>query len=110
MNVAKIRIALGVKVDPQLEPFDLQILQIDVSSQVERVKIFDSHRRENAIDLAKFLASLCIVKFDAEQLDRLWRQRRVKVFDLSAYAVLCERVLDLAGDVAIDEAKPKREQ
>ena len=34
----------------------------------------------------------------------------MKLVDLSADAVVCKRILNLIGDVAVDEAEPEKKQ
>src|SRR5215831_12681981 len=102
MNVAKIRTALRVEVHPQFQSLNLQIFEIDVAAQVKGVKILYANRRQHAIDLAEFLAGGRVIEFKALQFYRLRGDRGVKTPDLSANAVIRQRVLNLAGNISID--------
>ena len=73
--------------------------------QVQRVEIFDPHSGHHAANLPELLASLGIVEFKSNQLDCQWRQRRMKIPNFRANAILGQRVLDLSGDVMIDKAE-----
>src|ERR1700686_212192 len=73
VNVAKVRTPLGVEVDPELQAFYLEILQVDIALQVQRVEIFDPHGGHHAANLPELFTSLGIEEFKAKQLDRLGR-------------------------------------
>src|SRR5439155_11555907 len=45
VNVAEVGTALRIESHPQLQAFDLQILQVDVSPKVQRVKILNPNGR-----------------------------------------------------------------
>ncbi len=53
MDVAKVRAALVVKLYPDFEPFNLQILQVDVALQIERVQILNANGCQQPIDLSE---------------------------------------------------------
>ncbi len=108
-EVAKVRASLFVKRDPRFETFDLEILEIDVALQVQSVEIFNPDRGQEAIDLSELLAGLRVVEFDARHLDGLRRKSGVKLANLSADAVVCKRLFDLVGNVAIDVSQAETE-
>src|SRR2546430_1499305 len=110
VDVAEVRSPFSIEVSPELESFDLQVFEIDIPAEVNRVKILNAHGRQNAIDLTKLLAALCVVQFDAQQLDGLRRERSMKISDLSANAIVRQRVLNLTGDIAIDVTEPVHHQ
>src|SRR5258707_14917953 len=85
--VAKVRSALRVKVYPKVQAFDGQVFQIDIAPQIQGIKILDPHRRQQAIDLAEFLAGARIEELNAEHLDGLRRKRRMRLSDFRAAAV-----------------------
>ncbi len=73
VQITKVRLALCVEVHPKLQSFDRQVFQIDVAPQVQRVQILNAHRCQQSIDLAKLLAGLRVIEFDAEHLYGLRR-------------------------------------
>src|SRR5258706_1760306 len=105
VKVAKVRESLRIELYPEIQSFDLQVFQVDVSPQIQRVKIFDADRCQQAIDLAQLLSSLRVKQFQTQHLDRLRCKRRVEIADLSPNAVPGERVFNLSGHVAIDIAE-----
>ncbi len=110
VDVAKVRTSLVVKRNPDLQAFHLQIPEIDIALQVQRIKIFDLDRRQQSVDLSETLACLRVVEFDTLHLDSVGREVSVKVVNLGANAVVGERILDLARDVAIDKTQPEQKQ
>ena len=58
MDVAKVRAAPGVKLYPDFEPFNLQILQVDVAFQIERVQILNANSCQQPIDLSELLSTI----------------------------------------------------
>src|SRR6185369_1344151 len=110
MQVAEIRAAFVVKRNPQLETFHLQILKVDVALQVQRVQVFDSHRRQQPVDPSDAFVGCRIVEFDAVHLDGPGRKRGVKITDLRAYAVVREGCFYLAGNISIDETQTEKKQ
>jgi hypothetical protein len=103
MDVAKIRTALGVKVHPQLQSFDLQIFQVDVPAQVERVEIFRSGRWPVSDSIFPSFSAVCASYNSTPSISTVWGEiARVESLDLSADAVSGERVSDLAGDITVD--------
>ena len=108
--VAEIRSTLRVKAYPKLEAFDGQVFQVDVAPQIQRVKIFDAHRSQQTIDLTKLFAGAGIEELNAEHLDCLRRNRRMRLSDFCADTVSRQRAFDLIGHVAIDRAHPISDQ
>src|SRR6266496_114596 len=106
VDVAKVRAALFIECHPGFEPFHLEILQVDVSSQIKGIKIFYSDSRQQPINLSEFISGLPVVELDAEHFNCLRGKRRVEIFDLGANPVISKRVLNLARNVTIYITKP----
>ena len=102
MQVAEVGFTFSIEVNPQLQSFDLQIFQVDVSVQVKRIEILDSHGGQQPIDLAELLTALGVIELDAKHLDSLRTKCGVESFDFGAHAVRRQSVLDLSRDISID--------
>ena len=65
VDVAEIRAAPGIKIYPDFHSLDLQIFQVDIATQVQRVEIFNPHLGQHAADFPKLLARLRIIELEA---------------------------------------------
>src|ERR1700682_467367 len=88
VNDAKVRSPSGIEVHPDLKALDLQILEIDLAVEIERIEVPDANLRQQAIDLAQPFPAARVVQFDVLHLDCIRWQGGVKVLDLGTDAIL----------------------
>src|SRR5579883_2922547 len=107
MQVAKVRATLRVERDPHFRVVNLQLFEIDVAAQIERVEVWNANRCEKAVKLAELFAALRVVEFHIRHLDGARREFYVRAADFGADSVFGESLNDLIRNDLIEPSRAK---